>query len=170
MIFKPEMNDPAVPFEVRGFERCDVPQLLDLMRDLAAFEDYLEAFAIEEVDLVERGLGANPQFQAKVAVSADGEVVGMAVFYIIPYTYDLRPDMVLKEFYVRPDHRGAGIAEALFKAVQAAAISAGCKRVKWLVLPNNDRAKAFYTRMGATRDEAWENWQLSIASKASKPR
>ncbi len=149
-------------FEVRPFQRDDVAELLALMRELAAFEDYLEAFTVREADLIDRGLGDTPDFFAHVAASSKDGLVGMTVFYFIPYTFDLAPDLVLKEFYVRPEWRSDGIGQALFDELRAVAQTRGCNRIKWLVLENNDRAKRFYQRQGSTRDEKWENWQLSL--------
>lgn len=149
-------------FEIRPFQREDAAELLALMRELAAFEDYLDAFSVKEADLILRGLGNTPDFFAHVAASPEDGLVGMTVFYFIPYTYDLSPELVLKEFFVRPEWRSAGIGQALFDALQTVARTRGCNRIKWLVLKDNEKAKRFYQRQGARRDNKWETWQLSL--------
>lgn len=149
-------------FEIRPFQREDAAALLQLMEELAAFEDYLEAFSVREADLIDRGLGAHPEFFAHVADSPEDGLVGMMVFYFVTYTYDLAPELVLKEFYVRPEWRSAGLGQALFAALRTIAQANGCRRIKWLVLKNNERAKRFYQRLGASRDDKWENWQVSL--------
>ena len=41
----------------------------------------------------------NPEFHALIAQDQLGEILGMAVYYIVPFTFDLKPDLVLKELY-----------------------------------------------------------------------
>ncbi|MFK7958352.1 MAG: N-acetyltransferase family protein [Lysobacterales bacterium] len=136
--------------------------LIGLMKELAQFEDYLDDFAVNEADLVQRGLCQSPQFDIQVAHTADGTLFGMAVYYTVPYTYDLRPDMVLKELFVTREARGAGVGEALMDAVCCEARKLGCKRLRWLVMRSNQRAKGFYSRLGATEDAKWDNWRLAL--------
>ncbi|MBC7974380.1 MAG: GNAT family N-acetyltransferase, partial [Myxococcales bacterium] len=83
-----------------------------------------------------------------------------AVVYAIPFTYDLRPTLVLKELFVAEPTRATGIGRALMTAVLAHARTTGCGRLQWDVLPDNHRAKAFYRRFGGQPDAAWERWIL----------
>lgn len=64
--------------QVREAAPDDVPQLLALMRGLAAFEDYLDAFAVSQDDLHRYGFGPDRLFTAHVA-EISGRLVGMAV-------------------------------------------------------------------------------------------
>ena len=164
MTWKPNPTEiPAREFTIQSFQREHVPELLALMKGLAAFEDYRDAFAVEERDIIERGLAPEPEFYAKVAVSAEETLLGMAVYYLIPYTYDLHPDLVLKELFVHPDARGMGIGQALMRDLVETATKNDCKRIKWLVLSTNEPAKHFYKTLGGQRDEKWELWQLQVA-------
>ena len=156
------VRSPAPTFIIRNFEREDIPQLLELMIGLAEFEDYRDQFAVRERDLIDRGLGADPEFFAKVAVSEDGSLLGMAVYYLVPYTYDLRPDLVLKELFVHTEARGVGVGQALMNELVETARSNNCKRIKWLVVATNDPAKRFYEALGGRHDEKWELWQLQV--------
>ncbi|NOX51636.1 MAG: GNAT family N-acetyltransferase [Gammaproteobacteria bacterium] len=149
-------------FQVRDFNASDTPSLLELMRGLAEFEGYLADFKVCESDLIERGLSQATEFSARVAENTENELVGMAVFYTIPYTYDLSPDMVLKELFVRKSARNLGVGQALMKDVISTARSRGCKRIKWLVLQDNAVAKKFYAELGAQKDTKWENWGLAV--------
>ena len=88
---------------------------------------------------------------------------GYAVVYLVPYTFDLRPSLVLKELYVGPTLRGTGIGHALMAAVLACAQERGCARLKWDVLPGNTRAQAFYRSVGGAPDSAWESWIRVLA-------
>jgi ribosomal protein S18 acetylase RimI-like enzyme len=149
---------------VRAARPADVPALLGLMRELAGFERYLDSFAVTEAELRRRGFPAagEPEFNAFVAESGDGAVAGYAVSYLIPFTHDLKPTLVLKELFVRPADRSAGLGAALLQQVSAEARRRGCGRIRWAVLPDNDRAKAFYRRWGGTPDAQWEYWQRGL--------
>jgi len=152
---------------VREFRKSDIGQLLDLMQRLADFERYLDDFAISEADLIERGLGEHPQFTALVAMGSNGSVLGMAVYHLIAYTYDLAPDMILKELFVAEPSRGLGVGEALMARLLQDAERKGCRRIKWLVLKENDQAKSFYARIGGMKDMKWENWFIDLSHTTS---
>lgn len=149
---------------VRAFQRDDAEQLLALMRALAEFEGYAHRFAVNEFELLRRGLGDDPQFEALVAERADrpGELLGMAVYHFVRYSADLRPDLMLKELYVAERARAMGVGHALMERLQQRARDAGSTRIKWLVLPDNERAKRFYSACGARHDRDWENWELAV--------
>lgn len=155
----------AANYTVRPAQRADAGALLALMRALASFEGYRDQFCVTADDLLERGLGDGSlrQFSALVAATADGELLGYAVVYPVPFTFDLRPNLVLKELYVRETSRGAGVGHALMAAVLAAARQLGCARLKWDVLPGNAPAHAFYRSVGGAPDTGWQGWSRALA-------
>lgn len=107
----------ASPLTVRPFERPDVSDVLGLMRGLAIFEGYIDKFFVTEADLIEHGLGDNPRFGVLVA-DLGGRAVGIAVHYVIPWTYDLKPALVLKELFVDETARSSGAGAALIAALK----------------------------------------------------
>jgi len=149
--------------EVRPFEERDVRELLDLMRGLADFEGYADEFQITELDIVERGLCATPDFSAYVVPrSGTNELLGMAVTYRIDWTYFGRSNVVLKELFVRENARGLGVGKKLMNVVMKEARGNGAKKLLWTILPCNRRAKSFYSALGATPDTKWENWEVLL--------
>lgn len=158
-------------FSVRKAVESDAAQLLELMKALASFEGYRDQFVVTEDDLIERGLGTNSsgQFVAFVAENELGELCGYAVTYGIPYTYDLKPTLVLKELFVTQNARGKDMGRALMDQVVAHAKTMRSARLKWDVLPCNERAKAFYRRFGGAPNADWEAWTL-VFDSASKLR
>ncbi|MEZ5920086.1 MAG: GNAT family N-acetyltransferase [Parvularculaceae bacterium] len=147
-------------FRVRPAEPADVPQLLQLMRALARFEGYIDQFAVTEDALMTAGFSKDqPLFRCFVAIGdRDARLHGMAVTYVIPWTYDLTPTIVLKELFVTDDSRKSGIGLLLMKAVAHHAVTMGAKRLQWSVLPKNDVAKSFYAALGGNPDMQWEPW------------
>ncbi|MET1079587.1 MAG: GNAT family N-acetyltransferase [Pseudomonas sp.] len=151
---------------VRRAQPADVPALLVLMRELAAFEDYLEAFALDEPALLERALGPQAQCQVFVAEWADG-LCGYAVVLEIPFTYDLRPRVVLKELYVAPQARGTGVGTTLLREVARWANSRGAGQMEWTVLRGNGRAETFYRRLGGRPDSKWIAYRMDANGLAA---
>ncbi|HEX4708982.1 GNAT family N-acetyltransferase [Phenylobacterium sp.] len=139
-----------------------MPQLVDLMRRLAVFEDYLDAFAVTEAAVIEAGLGPTPRFGALVADDGAGRLLGMAVHYVIPWTFDLRPTLVLKELFVVEEARGKRIGAALIAALIAEGHRIGASRINWTVMAGNHRAEAFYTQAGGEPDRKWLPWSLQL--------
>ncbi len=152
-------QNTARPITVRPACRADVPELLILMRQLARFEGYIDDFRVTEQDLLDRGFCPSPEFHALVAVEGETHV-GYAVYYTIPFTYDLQPRLIMKELYVVREARSHGVGEKLFGAVVSAAKAAGASSLGWLVLPDNLAAQRFYTRHGGTEDQNWQHWTL----------
>lgn len=149
--------------EVREFREQDASQLLELMRGLAEFEGYIDDFAVSESDLIANGLGENRSFQAFVVPDElETQLLGMAVTYIIPWTYDLRPVVVLKELFVRKEARQHQIGQALFERVVKLAKARKASKVQWTVLRGNDAAVNFYQAHGARPDDVWETWLLPL--------
>ena len=157
---RPETDDGGV-IQVRPFRHADVPELLGLMRELAVFEGYIDQFQLREADLVEHGLGPEPRFGALVA-DTQGALVGMAVHYVIPWTYDLKPTLVLKELLVRESSRGQSVGKALIEALIGHARSLNAARITWMVLAGNEAARRFYEQVGGERDRMWEPWILCL--------
>lgn len=129
------------------------------MRSLAKFEGYLDQFAITESVLAEHVFKTR-SVQVLVAENSDQRLVGMLVFYFLPFTYDATPWLFIKELYVEPEHRGQAIGEQLMrKAARICQDTEGQKMV-WSVLSENKPAQRFYQRLGGQHDHAWLPFSL----------
>lgn len=142
---------------------ADVPQLLALMRELAAFEDYLAQFAVDEQALRQRAFGPAAQCQVFVA-EAEGELLGYALALLIPFTYDLRPTARLKELYVRPTRRSSGLGQRLLVELARWAREQDAGRLHWDVLAGNARAESFYQRLGGHPVQKWIAYEMDDAA------
>lgn len=154
----------ANDIHIRPFKPDDVEPVWELMRALAVFEGYIDAFAVTPDDIRLHGFGANPPFGVFVAAKG-GAIAGIAVHYRIPWTYDLKPVVVLKELFVAEAFRGQGVGQALFGHLRAHAAATGASALRWTVLPDNMAAKRFYTEQGGTRDMNWEHWTLPLPTR-----
>jgi GNAT superfamily N-acetyltransferase len=148
----------------RRFEHRDIAQLLEMMRQLAIFEGYIDQFCVTAEDLQRFGLVDPPLFDAIVAYDSEGDsqLFGMAVYYTIPWTFTLKPTLVLKELYIKTSQRGRGIGTALFESLTRSAQAIGAFRINWTVVQGNENAMHFYRKMGGLPDTKWQNWTLEL--------
>jgi GNAT superfamily N-acetyltransferase len=146
---------------VRRAVEADVPNLLPLMRELARFENYENSFAITEEVLREQGFRRSPPDFHCLVAEENNLLVGLAVYYFVPFTYRAKPNVIIKELYVADGHRSKGVGKLLMKAVAQEAEKADCGLIKWYVAKWNERGIRFYERLGATIDPNWHEFQMS---------
>lgn len=155
----------------RPFGKADVGPLLDLMRGLAVFERYDQAFAVTEETLIEQGITrAPPDFHAMVVDNPGGGLAGMLTYHLIPFTLRARPTLFIKELFVAPACRSMGVGRVLMVAAAKAATTADCAVVKWQVARWNTEARRFYEGLGAECDEQWLDYRLSGEAIATLAR
>ncbi|MGF1520881.1 MAG: GNAT family N-acetyltransferase [Leptolyngbyaceae cyanobacterium] len=145
--------------EIRSIETTDLPELLRLMEAIVTFERGTN-FKLTEAELLKRGFGEHPEFGAFVADAGNGKLVGMAVYYEIPFMHTLQPLFMLKWLYVDPKARGKKLGKHLLKAVSRYAYELGHKQLYWFVLHDNEPAQQFYESLGATKDPEWMRWTM----------
>ena len=147
---------------VRPATISDVPALLALMRGLAEYEGYADRFAVTEQHLVEQGFHRSPpDFESFVADAGDGSLVGMLVYYMIPFAFRAKPTLFVKELYVVATSRGNGTGATLMRTAAAEAVRRGCGLMKWQVARWNHDAARFYERLGAAPDPEWVDYSLT---------
>jgi GNAT superfamily N-acetyltransferase len=147
--------------QIRKAVEADVARLLPLMRALAVFEKYDDAFAINEEVLREQGFRCSPPDFSCLVAEENDELIGMLVYYFVPFTYRAKPNLIIKELYVAEEYRSKGIGELLMKAISREAAQAGCGMIKWWVAKWNHRSLQFYERLGGKIDNEWHELQLS---------
>ncbi len=140
---------------------ADVPNLLPLMRELAEFEKYADYFAITEEVLHEQGFRRSPPDFHCLVAEENGVLIGLLVYYFVPFTYRAKPNVIIKELYVADEHRSKGVGKLLMKAIATEAEQAGCGLIKWYVAKWNQRGIEFYERLGAEIDPDWHEFQMS---------
>jgi GNAT superfamily N-acetyltransferase len=143
---------------IRKGRKEDMPAVLELIKELAAFEKEPDA-VITTVDTLEKeGFGENPLFQVFVA-EVNGKIEGMALVYYRFSTWKGRT-LHLEDLIVREEKRGSGLGNALYQKVIEYAKEEGLKRVEWVVLDWNQHAIDFYKRSGATILKDWYTVQM----------
>lgn len=144
---------------IRSGEKEDMDSVLNLIKELAAFEREPNAVKITSDDLIKNGFTKNPSFYTYVA-EYNGTVVGMALFYDRFSTWE-GPSIHLEDLIVTKKFRGKGIGKNLYDKVLSFALQKGIKRVEWVVLDWNIQAINFYKSTGAIMLEDWNICQIS---------
>lgn len=145
-------------FTIRKSKKEDLPQILELIHELAVFEKEPDAVEVDVQELEKEGFGENPLFTCFVA-EVDGRIEGMALIYFRFSTWKGRT-VHLEDLIVRQEKRGTGLGSALYKKVISHAFELGVKRTEWVVLDWNQNAIDFYERSGATVFKDWNTVQM----------
>ena len=150
-------------FSFRFATPADVPAVLDLIRQLAAYEH-----AADEVratpEILTTWLFDKQAAEALLTVSEDGTIVGMAVFFQNFSTWTGTGGMYLEDLYVREDRRGAGVGRTLVAQLARICRERGWQRLDWSCLDWNEPSLRFYQGIGADRMDEWVHHRLTGAS------
>jgi len=149
-----------VSFTLRDARPADVPAIVSLIRDLAAYERQPEDCHADPRLLEAHLFGAN-RFAEVVLAERAGEAVGFALFFHNYSTWLTRPGLYLEDLFVKPAFRGLGIGEALLTRLARLAVARGCGRMEWSVLTWNEPAIGFYKRLGAVPMDGWQAYRLA---------
>ena len=139
---------------IRPAELSDVPVVLALVHELAAYEREPDAVVATEADFQEALFGADPSAGCHVA-EVDGEVVGCALWYRTFSTWQGKPGLWLEDLFVRPEHRGSGLGKELLVTLARLCVERGWTRFEWWVLDWNEPAQGFYRSLGARPEDEW---------------
>ena len=149
-----------LPEGVRTATVDDVPDVLRLIRELAAYEREAEAVQTTEDDLRRWLFGEDPVAEVLVAEEG-GRAVGMALWFRTYSTWTGVPGIHLEDLFVEPGHRGSGLGKALLAALARIAVDRGYARVEWVVLDWNEPSIAFYEALGARPMKEWSTYRLA---------
>ena len=141
----------------------DVPLLLDLIAQLAVYEQRGEEAVATEALLAAHLFGPRPAAEAAVA-ELDGEPVGFALWFTTFSTFLGRPGMWLEDLFVVPPRRRRGVGRALLAHVAALAVERGCGRLEWSALDWNEPALTLYRSLGARLQDEWITHRLDGAA------
>lgn len=150
---------------IRPATPADVPEILVMIAELAAYEKEPDA-AVATVEQLRAALfGPNPAVFARVATeqgTGGAEVVvGMAVYFRTFSTWTGTHGIWLEDLYVRPGVRGGGHGKKLLAALAQECRDNGYQRLEWTVLDWNAPAIGFYRSIGAAPMDEWTTQRLT---------
>lgn len=138
-----------------------MPAILGLVRELAVYEREPDAVEATEADF---RIALFPQDHAPTAFAhvaeVDGEIVGMALWYVTFSTWLGRGGIWLEDLFVSPQHRGSGLGKTLLATLAAVCAERGYRRLEWWVLRWNTPSIGFYDSLGGQPMDDWLTYRL----------
>ena len=152
----------------RKAEKKDIPDMLSLIKELAAYE-HLEHEAKATVEDFEKWMFDEKKVYAFMA-ELDGKNIGMAIYFYNFSTWLGKCGLYLEDLYVKPEYRGKGYGKGLLKTLAKEAHKEGLGRLEWACLDWNKPSIDFYLSMDATPMDEWTVYRLTgdTLEKAAK--
>ena len=145
--------------KIRKGQKADVPFVLDLIKELAKYENALDKVSIGVKELENDGFGNKPLFYFLIA-EINSNIVGMA-FYYIKYSTWKGKCLFLEDFIVTKKFRRSGVGKKLFEEIIRTAQKLEMNRVMWQVLDWNTPAIIFYKIYNASISNDWLDGRLT---------
>ena len=145
---------------IRPGKKSDIPQVFDLIKELAEYEKALDKVSNTVEKLEEDGFGPNPVYELFVA-EIENKIVGIALTYYRFSTWRGKV-MYLEDLVVKEHMRRKGIGKKLFDMVLDHAKVTRCVGLSLQVLDWNDLGINFYKKYNMEFDDEWINCYLEF--------
>ncbi|MBC7442001.1 MAG: GNAT family N-acetyltransferase [Ramlibacter sp.] len=137
----------------------------DFFSWLGLFEGYSEFYKSELTD--EKALQVwswiidkSESLTGAVAVTDEGEFVGLAHYREVPNTLTATRGLFLDDLFVVSEARSAGIGRSLIEFAKGYATTHRLSTVQWLTAPDNETAQRLYDDV-ATRTD-WVTYEIEL--------
>lgn len=145
---------------IRKATKDDCVQMMELVRELAFYENAPEQVTVTLTEFEDAGFGNCPVWGAFVA-EWEGSIVGMSLYYERYSTWKGRR-LYLEDLIVTEKMRGNAIGKQLFDATLAFAKESNYHGMVWQVLDWNEPAINFYKKYPVTFDAEWMNGAIDF--------
>jgi GNAT superfamily N-acetyltransferase len=127
----------------------DVDVLYELICELALFEKKkLSDLPLSKENLLRYGFSEPPRFYVELAENKNGPV-GYALYSYGFSAHQGKPFLYIDDLYIRDRERGKGFGTALLTKLAGYAKEQNCCFMQWHTFSWNEKALAFYTKIGA---------------------
>lgn len=146
--------------EIRRAVKEDCPRLIELINELAVYENAPEEVSVTLEHFAESGFGLNPVWWAFVAEEGN-HIEGFALYYIRYSTWKGQR-LYLEDLIVTEKMRGRGLGKLLFDRIIEEAKDKKFSGVVWQVLDWNEAAINFYKKYNTHFDSGWVNCAIDL--------
>lgn len=145
-------------FIIRKGEEKDLPEVLELIKELAAYEKMPDKVDNTVELMKEEGFGKNPLFGFQVAEGGD-KVIGVAI-YFTKYSTWKGKKFYLEDLIVTESERDKKVGKALFEKCLELTKEGGFHSILWQVIDWNDPAINFYKKYDTEFTKEWIDCSL----------
>lgn len=146
-------------FRIREAAKHDLKGVLELVKELAEYENLSHALKCDEKDY-ERSLFA-AKYAKCLVLELENELIGYAIYFYTFSSFLGRGGMWLEDLYIRPKYRKMGFGKAVFKHLGEICEKEGLKRLEWVCLRENELGINFYSRLKAQNiSTEWISYRL----------
>jgi GNAT superfamily N-acetyltransferase len=149
-------------YQIRRIEPSERSQWDCLWKGYLEFYKSTLADAVSDL-LWQRICDAENEIQCRVAVSAEGELVGLVHFFPHAHTWYAEPVCYLNDLFVKPEIRSAGLGERLIQAVVEEGRKQGWAEIYWLTQTENQVARGLYDKITGGSD-GFVNYVIELSN------
>lgn len=146
--------------KIRPARSDEASIILQLIKDLAEYEKAPDEVKASEKEIIETIFAENPKVFCDF-VEVDGDIAGMAIWFLNYSTWQGKHGIYLEDLYVKPEYRGRGYGKALLQHLASICNERGYGRFQWWVLDWNSPAIEFYRSLGAEAMDEWTVYRVS---------
>ncbi|MGM0943821.1 MAG: N-acetyltransferase family protein [Bacteroidota bacterium] len=147
-------------YTIREGKIEDLPRVLELIKELALYENAPEQVSNTVEKMEKDGFGKDPVFGLFVCVKKETQdIIGIAIYYYRYSTWKGKR-MYLEDIVVTESERGNGAGKLLFDRIMEKSLEDDCTGMMWQVLDWNEPAINFYKKYGAELEAGWLNAHL----------
>jgi len=147
--------------KIKKAKKGDFDRILDLIKELAAFEKLEGPDKMAAKRLYKDTFGKKPLINMLVAKEGK-EILGYAIYFESYSSFLAKKTLFLEDIFITQSRRNTGIGKLFFDKLIEIANDRACGRVEWAVLDWNIDAIAFYNKIGATPLSNWEYYRLTL--------
>ena len=155
---------------IRPATHDDIPELLEMIRDLAEYHGERDRVTISEQQLAEELFASSSPLSARVVEAPAGSphrLNGYSLWFAAFSPWEGSQVMHLEDLYVRPESRGTGSGKALLRNLAVIAHERDYRRIQWMVLKSNVSGARFYVSQGAGPMSEWDIFKLDESAIAA---
>lgn len=138
----------------------DCPAMLELIKELAEYENAPDEVTVSLQEFEEAGFGNNPVWGAFVA-EVDNHIVGLSLYYVRYSTWKGQR-LYLEDLIVTEKMRGRNIGKQLFDKTLDYGKSKNYSGMVFQVLNWNESAINFYKKYETNFDDEWLNVSIEL--------
>lgn len=145
---------------IRAAKLGDEQAIHDLIVELAIYEKAPDE-VVATVEHIKESLFSEGAVAYAHVAEVEGQIVGIAIWFLNYSTWLGKPGLYLEDLYVKPAFRSRGIGLQLMKTLAKICVDRGYERFQWWVLDWNEPSINFYKSIGAEAMDEWTVYRLS---------